>query len=319
MKILFSILLTSILYHPLIAQNSYDKYNWLIYAAMLEKKKSNFEKAKKYFRKAFSYKKPQGATDVLNYAIVNLKLNKKNKAIELIKNSITMHHAPKEYILSFKEFKALENDRSYNNIVNNYKKFENEFYRNLENPSAFYSVQELIVKDQLVRETSNYLPAGNYFIDSNKKNEYEYAIINKQDSLNITDFIEITRKYGYQQNGWLLLWHHRGDKYIKNDYVWKFFKPYLKNEIDKGNIERSFFAQFDDEAMMFENNGQYQIYGTYENVKINDIENVDKRRIEIGLPPLYYDYLIYGSNLPNDYMINEKKFYEIINYKVKDL
>ena len=55
------------------------------------------------------------------------------------------------------------------------------------------------------------------------------------------------------------------------------------------------------------------------NLKINDIENVDKRRIEIGLPPLYYDYLIYGSNLPNDYMINEKKFYEIINSKVKDL
>ena len=176
-------------YFKLFAQTSYDKYNWLIYVAMLEKKNSNFEKAKKHFEKAFKYKSPQGATDILNYAVVNLKLNKKSKTIKLIKESIIKYHAPLDYIISFKEFKELENNNSYKSIINNYNSFENKFYKKLDNPSVYYSIQSLLTKDQLVRETIDYVSKGEYFISNNKKSEYEYAIINKQDSLNINEFI----------------------------------------------------------------------------------------------------------------------------------
>ena len=55
-----------------------------------------------------------------------------------------------------------------------------------------------------------------------------------------------------------------------------------------------------------------EIYSVkFDGVEIKDIENVDLRRIEYGLPPLYYDYLIYGSTLPSNYIVNEKKFYEV--------
>lgn len=319
MKIKFFIFMLLLSYFKLFAQTSYDKYNWLIYVAMLEKKNSNFEKAKKHFEKAFKYKSPQGATDILNYAVVNLKLNKKSKTIKLIKESIIKYRAPIDYIISFKEFKELENNNSYKNIINNYNSFENKFYKKLDNPSVYYSIQSLLTKDQLVRETVDYVSKGEYFISNNKKSEYEYAIINKQDSLNINEFIQITKKHGYLSYGWVLLWHHRGDKYIKNNYVWQFFKPFISKEIEKGNIERSFFTQFDDEALMFESGGQYQIYGNFQGVEIKDIENVDLRRIEFGLPPLYYDYLIYGSTLPSNYIVNEKKFYEIMYSKIRGL
>ena len=54
-------------YFKLFAQTSYDKYNWLIYVAMLEKKNYNFKKTKKKYQKAFKYKKQQKKTKKLSY------------------------------------------------------------------------------------------------------------------------------------------------------------------------------------------------------------------------------------------------------------
>lgn len=302
----------------LYSQTSYDKYNWLIYAGMIEKKKEDFDKARFYFEKAFKYKEPQGSTDMLNYAAVVVKLNRKKKAIDCIKKSIVQYAAPKEYILSFGEFKELESNSAYKKIINNYDYYENEYYRNLKNPSIYYSVEELTTKDRLVREIGSYVKKDDYFIDKSKKIDYEFDIIRVQDSLNINEFISISKKFGYQSRGWILLWHHRGDEYATNNYVWQFFKPLIKKEIEKGNIERSFFAQFEDEAAInYESSGQ--IYGTFQNRVIKDIQDVDKRRIEVSLPPLYYDYLIYENALPENYKIDEKKFYQTIYNKVKDL
>lgn len=311
---IFLITISSFLY----SQTSYDKYNWLIYAGMIEKKKENFNRAKFYFEKAFNYKEPQGSTDMLNYAAVVVKLDRKNKAIDCIKKAIVQYHAPKEYILSFDEFIELENNSSYKQIINNYDYYENEYYRNLKNPSVYYSVEELTTKDKLIREIGSYIKKDGYFIDNNRKTAYEFDIINAQDSLNINEFIKICKKFGYQSRGWVLLWHHRGDEYATNNYIWQFFKPFINDEIEKGNIERSFFAQFEDEAAInYENNGQ--IYGTFQNREIKDIQDIDNRRIKISLPPLYYDYLIYGNALPTNYKVDEKKFNETIYNKVKDL
>ncbi len=312
-KILFFLFHFSLLF----SQTSYDKYNWLIIAAQVHKKNGNIKHSQFFFEKAFKYKKPQSSTDLLNYASVCLLNGYNNKAIINIKKSIIEYNAPKEYITSFKEFVILNNNRKFIKFLSNYDFYVNLFYKNLKNPSVYYEVNNLCILDQFTREQAN--NNDKYFLNINERTLFYQGIIKRQDSVNIKRFIEITNKNGYQPNGWLLLWHQRNEPYIKNNYVWQFFKPLIQNEIEKGNVERSFFAQFEDQAYMFENNGQMQLYGTFDNVEIFDIKNVDKRREDIGLPPLYYDYLIYGSPLPVDYHIDKDAFYKFIFERVKKL
>ena len=40
--------------------------------------------------------------------------------------------------------------------------------------------------------------------------ELELKVMNTTDSLNAVRLIEICKNYGWQKNGWILLWHHRG-------------------------------------------------------------------------------------------------------------
>ncbi|MGF1556607.1 hypothetical protein [Paucihalobacter sp.] len=52
-------------------------------------------------------------------------------------------------------------------------------------------------------------------------------------------------------------------------------------------------------------NTKEQIYGLYwgqfDQFPIKDIENVDKRRTEKGLAPLWYMEKVYGIDLPSEY------------------
>lgn len=52
-------------------------------------------------------------------------------------------------------------------------------------------------------------------------------------------------------------------------------------------------------------NKKEQIYGMYWNqfdeYPITDIENVDKRRAEFDVPPLWYMKKVYGIELPSEY------------------
>ena len=60
---------------------------------------------------------------------------------------------------------------------------------------------------------------------------------------------------------------------------------------------------FEEEKSVIEN--KVQIYGLYWNnfdqFPIKDIKNVDQRRIENGLPPLWYMEKVYGIELPTEY------------------
>lgn len=83
--------------------------------------------------------------------------------------------------------------------------------------------------------------------------------------------------------------------------------PLIKKSVLEGNFSSFYYAILVDrhKGLKREN----QIYGTYwENVKgkkvvtpINEIENIDKRRIEIGLPTLRYSSEIENLELPKEY------------------
>ena len=284
MKITYIFLFISFLSY---SQNkkSFEKYNQFQQKAMLDFKDKKYETALLNFQKAIDLKPRENVTTYFYATAAALNTNNMNKAKELLIASIHQTNASKEYFLNFKEFDNFRNQKLFTEIENNYENYITEFYKNLEHPKIYKEIDSLFAIDQKVR-----------------KNKSDWREVSKIDSLNINRLIEITKKYGWQKKGWLLLWHQRGT-YNQDNYIWNFFKPYIDKQILEGNIEKSFWTRFEDQNSI--RNSKKQIYGLYwgqfDQFPIKDIKNVDKRRVENGLPPLWYMEKIYGIKLPSDY------------------
>lgn len=330
------------------AQNKRDKRNYLVYAAEVSLYDKNYNQSLKYFTKAFKYAPAQTSYELLTAASVAFKLNKVKIAESYLKESITKYKVPLELINTYPKLAPYKNSKLIKEINSSYDKLLKEYYANLKNISAYLEVEQLVTKDQYVRALTNYYlgvsdeEGGemlfNYINAVNKKDSLgiqkygryvnfkdknlenlKFELMENTDSLNIQKYIDITKKHGYFENGWILLWHHRGT-YNESNFVWDFFKPYINSEIEKGNLERDFFAAFEDDYHI--SKIRKQKYGTeaqYDIYPIENIKNVDLIREKVGLPPLYYDKIIYDIDIPKDYMIDEKKFRESIFSKVESL
>jgi tetratricopeptide (TPR) repeat protein len=266
-------------------ETNYDKYNKLTFEAMLQFKDKEFKKSLKNFEKALKLMPRNNVTDYFYAAAAAFNIGKIEKAKKIIINSIIYTNSSKEYFDNFNEFDSFRKDKVFIEINNNYPKYVEEFFNKLEYPEIYKEIDSLVDIDQSVRNEN---------IDYKKMNEI--------DTKNINRLIEITKKYGWQTRSWLILWHQRMT-FGEENYVWNFFKPYIDNEIKKGKMNRSFWTRFEDEKSLVKN--KTQIYGQYWNqfdeYPIEDIENVDKRRTENGLPPLWYMEKIYNVKLPENY------------------
>ena len=266
-------------------QNEYEKYSALERKAMLEFKDKEYGKALSNFQKAIDLR-PTEDVSIYFYATASaLNVGNINKAKDLLIASIHNTNTSKNYFLNFEEFDSFRNEKMFSEIENGYDKHIAKFYQNLAYPKIYKEIDSLVKVDQKYR-----------------KSPIDWEITNKHDSLNINRLIDITKKYGWQKRAYLILWHQRGS-YGEDNYVWNFFKPYIDKQIQKGNMEKSFWTMFDDEKSITEN--KEQIYGHYwrqfDEYPIKDITNVDKRRIENGLPPLWYMEKVYGIELPTEY------------------
>lgn len=266
-------------------QNEFEKYSELERKAMLEFKDKEYDKALSNFQKAIDLK-PREDVSIYFYATASaLNAGNMDNAKQLLIESIHNTNASKDYFLNFDEFDSFRNEKLFSEIENDYEKHISEFYKNLEHPEIYREVDSLMELDQEIRNNG---------IDRKK--------MARIDSLNIKRLIEITKEYGWQPKGWLVLWHQRGT-YGQDNYVWNFFKPYIDEQIQKGNMKKSFWTMFEEEKSIIKN--KKQIYGLYWNqfdqFPIKDIENVDQRRTENGLPPLWYMEKVYGVELPTEY------------------
>lgn len=271
-------------------KTDFEKYNELDQKAMIQFKNKEFEKALKNFEKAINLK-PDEDVSIYFYATASaLNANKMDKAKELLIASIHNTNTSKDYFLSFNEFDKFRNEKLFFEIENDYENHISEFYNKLKHPEIYREVDSLMKIDQEYRTNGS-----------------EWKEISRIDSLNINRLIEITKTYGWQDRGWLILWHQRGT-YDKENYIWDFFKPYINEEIKKGKIEKSFWVMFEEEQSITKNREQiYGMYwGQYDEYPIIDIANVDKRRAEFDLPPLWYMEKVYGIELPSGYKILEK-------------
>lgn len=229
----------------------------------------------------------------LQAASIAFKLKKNTIAKELLTKSITQQLAPLDFIKSFKSLKPYQDSKEMKEVLSQYDNLENQYYRELKNPAAYMEIKNLIVTDQLIRQQ----------VDIFKNLHSEV------DSANIARLKELTTKYGWEKRAWLLLWHHRSS-YNENNFVWNFFKPYLQKEIEKDNVDKDFFVDFEELFASKHNLQAPAIYklGSIGRASINqvylDITNLDQRRKSVGLPPLYFEHLLSGVELPKDYKYN---------------
>lgn len=292
------IVLLILLVFPLASAQNVFKSQKQIYLAQYYAHLKNNKKALECYLKAINFNSKINSYDYLNAAVIAFKLDKRNVAKNLLIKSVTKQQAPLELIKNYKSLKPYQDSKEMKGVLDQYDDFENQYFRELKNPKAYMEIQNLIAKDQIIRQ--DYKVFG--------------KLAKKTDSANITKLMELTQKYGWEDRAWVLLWHHRGFT-DEQKFVWNFFKPYLESEIKKDNVNKDFFVdfeEFDNSSKDFDqriNLGSIYTCKTIGNINgcshFKDIKNLDKRRKSVGLPPLYFEYFLNNnSQLPEGYEYN---------------
>lgn len=282
-----------LLVFPLVSAQNVFKSRKQIYLAQYYAHLKNDKKALDCYLKAIDFNSKINSYDYLNAAAIAFKLDKRNIAKNLLIKSITKQQAPLDFIKEYKSLKPYQDSKEMKEVLDQYNDFENQYFRELKNPKAYMEIQNLIAKDQLIREEENTF----------------LKLSDKVDSVNITKLKELTIKYGWEPRAWVLLWHHR-DSYNENNFVWNFFKPFLQKEIEKDNVNKDFFVDFEEFDNSTSNLQAPAIYelggiGTLSmNQTYDDIKNLDKKRKSVGLPPLYFGHFLHEMELPKDYQYN---------------
>ena len=263
-----------------------EKYDELVWSGMLYFKDQKYENSLSNFQDAFRIKSDENVSDYFYASTAALNINKDKIAKDLIVTAIQKINASENYFDRFDEFNPYKGKELFTDIKINYSKYKSDFFNNLKYPEIYKEIELLVEKDQKVRT------------DGSSGQE-----MRKVDSLNIKRLIEINKEYGWFDKQWLLLWHHRGI-HRDDNYVWNYFRPLIKEKIEKGELRKSYWARFDDEKSMLDGNG-FQIYETYWNnydqFPIENINKVDSLRSSVGLPPLAYMEKVYDVELPEDY------------------
>lgn len=290
MKLIITILTFLVLGCSSKMQNKdFKKYDTHVWSAMIQYKEKDYQKSLDNFKKAFKIIPDENVSDYFYAAAAALHLEKYDTAKELIIQSIVETKTSKDYFLSFEEFDPFRSNELFSDVENKYDKFIAEFYEQLEHPDIYREIDSLVEVDQ-----------------KNRKQPIDWEVTNKNDSLNIKRLIEITKEYGWQKKGWIILWHQRGT-YGESNYVWDFFKPYIDQQIKNGKMRKTIWARYEDDKSTTQN--QRQIFGFYwfqfDQYPVINVDNLDKRRTEYDLPPFWYLNKVYDIPLPKGYDFEE--------------
>ncbi|MFK7832032.1 MAG: hypothetical protein AB8B52_02035 [Winogradskyella sp.] len=291
------------------AQIDYEKQNNLLLSAYRAKANKDYQAALDLYNKAYKIKKLNSISEYLSAAICAAETKNNISCENWLKAVITEENATSKTILNFSKNENYQ--KSANNILVNHEALSDLFFAKKKNLTAYVKIQKLVNRDQFTRKLSDYHlgiskkdqeEAFDGYLAAQKANdtvalkkhknilwpevskehdEYNNKIMRHTDSLNIVELIAITKKHGWQEEAHLLLWHQRGS-YGEDNWIWKYFKPLINNEIKAGTAEPSFWAMFEDFKSIRENGET--IYG-YHPGKVNK-DTVNKKRRSIGLPEL---------------------------------
>lgn len=265
-----------------------QQYLTHIYKARLYLADSLYQKACDEYKTAFTYRKDY-VTDLFECTKVYDKLDNTEKTLKYLKMSI---EAGCDY-WNYNDGQYLPNLKRINKLpaVSDVKQLRKTYYQNLD-IDYLLELEKLVAGDQAIRHIK----------DRNTRN----TLIGTIDSANMVAFKGLVEKYGFPEMGTaglhgvedaiVLLMHSYGDS-----LNWVYFQPILLNEVKNGQLMPEWYALLYDRVISHNGKGK-QCYGEQMGAPIDDIENVDIRRKEIGLMPLGDDLKISGGKAPDGYI-----------------
>lgn len=261
------------------------KYDEIIHKAKLEFESKEYQKSLENYELAFSIIPYKEKNDYFFAAAAAFHIKDNEKAVNFIISSIKKMNVYENDLLHFQGFQLFMNNDFFTDIKYTFPNLIKEIEFINKNQNIEKEIDSLITLDHKVR-----------------KNDVGIKELKRVDSVNINRVIQITKEHGWHPKMWLILWHQRGN-YGEDNYVWNYFRPFINEQIKEGNIKKSFWSRYEDEKSMRESGKQ--IYGMYsgqsEQFPIEDVKDLDIRRETMGLPPLWYTYLMLKSTLAKEY------------------
>lgn len=266
----------------------------------------------------------------LYQVLINLHATQKNskKVYNYLRYGIQVYHInekPEHYLPAAwgnrEEFKYFRNSEYWNFFLKEYDSLykSSTSTLNWELLSEYTSVSKM---DQIVR-VGDMTKIGQLCRDSGYSiDKITSALIGDIDKLNLLRVIELIRKNGflkYSETGGKIgiynnvLFHSFSSCNRDQSIIWTYYflDSLLLSNVLVGKYPSSLYAFFKDRSYAYSCE-KPQKYGNWSGGSgviiqgLQDIENVDKLRNEIGLPPLFIQSLIDGFKLPKGYKIPEK-------------
>ena len=232
------------------------------------------------------------------------------------------------HILSFKNlFKACRYGLSYNTMSEE-PKFDslyrsNALFRRKFDKNYSYYISKKCDVENSIKIIQLHIRDQNcrmFFInvsDTNVLHFKYYKLMPQIDSMNYFELLKIMKSPGFDSRRLmteaivgmgLILTHASTNDFVNSDTVLSI----LKKEMFKGCINEYFYANAVDRYYMNIKHLNYYYNFKDKKLPIYDIQNVDKRRKEIGLPPLYIQYKNDDmlDKLPKDYKYDSNTLLE---------
>lgn len=263
----------------------FDLYDQFIRQARVYYSEGEYEKALQKFYSAYKVIPNDNENDYLYASAAALYLQREEEARELAIKAIVETNVSQVKLSKFREYTAFAPLNFLMPVLENMATYRNTFYENHPYPEIYKEIDSMIELD---------LTARTNFGDK--------ELIENLTKSNMERLIGITKAYGWQKNAWMLLWNQR-ETYDESNMIWDFFIPFINKEIEAHHIRKDFWALFEDEkAIRTKKKQTYGLYTQlYDRYPVEDVTNLDIRRSEAGLPPLWYMSQVYGFIPPKGY------------------
>jgi hypothetical protein len=199
-----------------------------------------------------------------------------------------------EHITTDPDLNSLHNDNRWKPLLEKIKQNKDKAEANLNKPLVAI-LDSIYVEDQSYRKQIDGIEKK-YGWESKEMKDH-WKIINEKDSINLIKVKSILEKYGWlgadvvggKGNSTLFLVIQHSDQATQEKYL-----PMMREAVKNGKAQGSSLALLEDRVALGQ--GKRQIYGSqigrdpktqiYYVSPLEDPENVDRRRAEVGLGPL---------------------------------
>lgn len=253
----------------------------------------DYKKAVDKFKAAFKIEQKSGG-NIYNASCAASLLGDKNLAFEWLNSALKNGWANVRHLKTDSDLNSLHEDGRWDNLVVEMQKEVDKKEANYDKPLQT-TLLAIYDDDQLIRQ--QFISAQKEFGHENKKVDSLGMIMILKDSINLVKVTEILDKHGWvgidkiggQANQTLFLVIQHSDLKSQQKYL-----PMMREAVKTNNASASSLALLEDRVALEE--GKRQIYGSqigYDEdteksyvLPLQDPENVDKRRVKVGLEPL---------------------------------